>query len=176
MTHLLTRPILIVDYNPRWPTWYAEEKACLLPVLSPLQVRLEHIGSTSVPGLAAKPILDISAALADRNQIEAHLDGLSSLGYAEFPLDPRFERRMFCKGPYNEGTHHLHITTYGTPVWAEPILFRDYLRAHPAVAAAYAAVKRKAADHHQRDLNGYHDEKSALIGRIMEQAHAWRRG
>jgi GrpB-like predicted nucleotidyltransferase (UPF0157 family) len=174
MAYLLNKPITIVDYDLRWPLWYEEEKARLIKALALLEVRIEHIGSTAVPGLAAKPILDISLALADREQIEPYCAALRALGYAEIPINPMFERRMFSKGVYNEGSHHLHVTTYGTAVWVEPILLRDYLRAHPAVAARYAAVKRAAAAQHQHDLNGYHDQKSELITQIMEQAHAWQ--
>lgn len=174
MTYLLNKPILIVDYDPHWPLWYAQEQQRLLALLHPLNVTLEHIGSTSVPGLAAKPILDISVGLADRDEINDYGDALRVLGYQEVPIHPIFERRLFCKGGYNEGTHHLHVTIYGTQVWAEPILLRDYLRAHPAMATAYAQVKREAAARHQNDLNGYHDHKSEFITQMMEQAHAWQ--
>lgn len=124
--------------------------------------------STAVPGLAAKLTLDISAGLLNRDAINEQQVALRLLGYAEVPINPIFERRLFCKGEYNEGTHHLHVTTRGTVVWAEPILLRDYLHAHPALAATYAQVKREAAAHHQHDLNGYHDQKSAFANRLLE--------
>lgn len=152
MPHLLNQPITIVDYDPRWPLLYAEEEKILRTALAPLQVALEPIGSTAVPGLAAKPLLDISAALVDRELISAYRDNLRLLGYEEVPINPSFERRLFCKGGYNEGTHHLHVTTYGTTVWAEPILLRDYLRIHPALATAYAQVKRDASARHQNGM------------------------
>lgn len=174
MTYLLSKRITIVTYDDRWPAWFAEEKERLLALLQPLAVTIEHIGSTAVPGLAAKPILDISMALTDRDQIATYSDGLRTLRYEEVPINPVFERRLFCKGPYNEGTHHLHITNVGSTVWAEPLLFRDYLRAHPAVVTAYAQVKREAATRHQNDLNGYHDDKSGFITTIMEQARRWQ--
>jgi len=174
MTYLLNKPITIIEYDRRWPLWYAQEQQHLLVVLAPLHVTLEHIGSTSVPGLAAKPILDISAGLAGREAIDSQIPGLRALGYEEVPINPIFERRMFCKGGYNEGSHHLHVTTYGTQVWAEPILMRDYLCAHPAMVTAYTQVKREAAALHQNDLNGYHDHKSGFIASLMEQARAWQ--
>jgi len=174
MLYLLSKPIHIAEYDQRWPLWYTEEQQCLLAVLHPLNVALEHIGSTSVPGLDAKPILDISAGLADREAISDYCDALHLLGYEEVAINPVFERRMFCKGGYNEGSHHLHVTTYGTPVWVEPILLRDYLRAHPAMVTAYAQVKREAAALHQNNLNGYHDHKSGFIASMLEQAHAWQ--
>lgn len=174
MTYLLTNPITIVDYDPRWPRWFEEEKQRLLAALAPRVICIEHIGSTAVPGLAAKPILDISAALADREEIEPYKEALQALGYSELPINPIAQRRLFCKGAYNEGSHHLHVTTYGTSIWADPLLFRDYLRAHPARATIYMQVKRQAAAQHQRDLNGYHDQKSELISVLMEEARSWQ--
>lgn len=174
MSYLLSKPISIIAYDPEWANWFAAEKQQLLDVLRPQEVWIEHIGSTAVPGLAAKPILDIAAALADRELIQSYLKKLRSLGYEEVPIDPRFERRLFSKGPYNEGTHHLHVTTYGTQTWAEPLLFRDYLRAHPELVTAYATVKREAAARYQNDLNGYHDHKSVFIAQLMEEARAWQ--
>jgi len=81
MTYLLNKPITIIEYDRRWPLWYTEEQQCLLAVLHPLNVALEHIGSTSVPGLDAKPILDISAGLADREAISDYSNALCTLGY-----------------------------------------------------------------------------------------------
>ncbi len=86
---------------------------------------------------------------------------------------PSFRRRLFTRGGYNEGTHHLHFTVHGSPTWAEPILLRDYLRAHPEAAARYERVKRDSAAEHGSDLNGYHDQKSPCVTALMERAKAW---
>src|SRR6266498_978285 len=99
---------------------------------------------------------------------------LEHLGYVEFPINPTFQRRLFCKGSYNEGSHHLHLSVYGSAAWAEPILFRDYLRAHPTAAARYQQIKRALATKHQHDLNGYHDEKAGCVVALMEQARTWQ--
>ncbi len=90
------------------------------------------------------------------------------------PILPVFQRRMFSEGPYNEGTHHVHFTDYGSETWADPILFRDYLRAHPDVVTAYAQVKRAAATRHKNDLDGYHDEKAPFVASVTAQARASR--
>jgi GrpB-like predicted nucleotidyltransferase (UPF0157 family) len=127
-----------------------------------------------VPDLAAKPIIDISVAVRDLADVTACVPALGDVGYAESPINPIFQRRLFCKGPYNEGTYHVHFTVYGSAVWAEPILFRDYLRAHPAAAAWYQQIKRDSATRHQSDLNGYHDEKAGCVAVLMEQARAWK--
>ena len=174
MAYYLSKPIAIVDYDPRWPSLYEHEQRRLLEILGPIVIRIEHIGSTSIPELAAKPIIDISVAVRDRADITPYVPALRDLGYEEIPIMPVLQRRMFSKGPYNEGTHHVHVTDYGSDIWAKPIMFRDYLRAHPDVARAYADVKRAAAAQHKHDLDGYHDEKAPFVDRVMEQARAWR--
>jgi GrpB-like predicted nucleotidyltransferase (UPF0157 family) len=99
---------------------------------------------------------------------------LANFGYAEVPINVLLQRRLFCKGVYNEGTHHVHLTVYGSVVWAEPLLFRDYLRTHPEAAAWYQQIKHAAATNHQHDLNGYHDEKAGCVLALMQQARAWQ--
>lgn len=123
------------------------------------------------PFLLSQPSrLSISVAVRDLAEVSACVPALADVGYVEVPINPRFQRRLFCKGPYNEGTHHLHFSVHASAVWAEPLLFRDYLRAHPGAAAWYQQVKRASASKHQHDLNGYHDEKARCVGTLMEQA------
>jgi GrpB-like predicted nucleotidyltransferase (UPF0157 family) len=174
MPYYLSKPIVICESDPQWSQLYAIEEQHLWELLSPSAMQIEHIGSTAVPGLAAKPIIDISVAVHDLADVTVYIPALSDLGYVEFPIAPTFQRRLFCKGSYNEGTHHLHFTVHGSTVWAEPILFRDYLRAHPAAASWYQQIKRDAAAKHQNDLNGYHDEKAGGVVALMEQARAWQ--
>jgi len=174
MAYYLNKPIVIRDSDPQWPQLYSVEQRYLWEILSTCAVQIEHIGSTSVPGLAAKPIIDISVAVRDLTDVTACVPALGRLGYVEFPINPTFQRRLFCKGSYNEGSHHLHLSVYGSAAWAEPILFRDYLRAHPTAAARYQQIKRALATKHQHDLNGYHDEKAGCVVALMEQARTWQ--
>jgi GrpB-like predicted nucleotidyltransferase (UPF0157 family) len=174
MPYYLSKPIVIRDYDPQWPQLFAIEERLLWQALSASAVQIEHIGSTSVPGLAAKPIIDISVAVRDLAEVSACVGALAEMGYVEVSINPLFQRRLFSKGSYNEGTHHLHFTMHGSAMWAEPLLFRDYLRAHPAAAAWYQQVKRASATKHQNDLNGYHDEKAGCVETLMEQARAWQ--
>ena len=176
MAYHLGNPIRIADYDPQWPKLYATEQHCLLAVLAPIGLQFDHIGSTAVPGLAAKPIIDISIAVRERSELTPYLDALRGLGYEEIPILPRFQRRLLAKGPYNEGSHHVHVTDYGSDTWAEPIVLRDYLRAHAEVAAHYAEVKRAAAARHGTDLNGYHDEKAPFVTAMLADAKAWHVG
>jgi GrpB-like predicted nucleotidyltransferase (UPF0157 family) len=174
MTYFLSKPIVIQDYDPQWPDLYAVEERFLWEALSSSAVQIEHIGSTSVPGLAAKPIIDISVAVHDLADVTKYVPAMNRLRYMEVSINPAFQRRLFCKGPYNEGTHHVHFTVHGSVVWAEPLLFRDYLRAHPEAAAWYQQVKRDSAAKHQNDLNGYHDEKAGCVVALMERARRWQ--
>jgi GrpB-like predicted nucleotidyltransferase (UPF0157 family) len=175
MSYELSRPIVIADYDHQWPILFEQERKQLVEVLAPILLQIEHIGSTSVPGLAAKPIIDISVSVHDLDEVNAFVQSLSTLGYEDAHINPVFERRLFTKGAYNEGTHHLHFTVHKSTVWAQPILLRDYLRAHPEAAAWYAQMKRASAAHHQTDLNGYHDEKAHCVEKLMAQAEAWQR-
>lgn len=176
MSYHLSKPIVIADYDSQWPVLYEQERRQLVSVLAPILVQIEHIGSTAVPGLAAKPIIDISASVNALDEVDAFLQPLSTLGYEDAHINPIFQRRLFTKGAYNEGTHHLHFVVHNSSVWAQPILLRDYLRAHPDAAAWYAQVKRASAAHHQTDLNGYHDEKAHCVEALMKQAEAWHKG
>ncbi len=174
MAYYLSKPIVIQDYDPQWPQLYVIEEQHLWRVLSAIAVQIEHIGSTAVPGLAAKPIIDISVAVQDLAEVSAYAEALANLEYVEFQINPAFQRRLFCKGPYNEGTHHVHFTVHGSDVWAEPLLFRDYLRLHPEDADRYMQVKRDSAARHRNDLNGYHDEKSECVVTLMQKARDWQ--
>ncbi|MBB6049160.1 GrpB family protein [Armatimonas rosea] len=173
MSYHLSKPIVIADYDPQWPLLYEQERQQLTTHLAPILQQIEHIGSTSVPGLGAKPIIDISVSVLALSDVDDFVPALARLGYEDANINPIFQRRLFCKGPYNEGTHHLHFTVHGSTTWKEPILLRDYLRVHPDEAAHYQEVKRMSAAKHQSDLNGYHEEKSGCVQALLEKAHAW---
>lgn len=175
MAYHLSSPIVIADYDPKWPILYEQERQQLVPVIAPILQQIEHIGSTAVPGLGAKPIIDISISVYALKEIDAYVAALNSLGYEDAQINPVFQRRLFCKGAYNEGTHHLHFTVHGSTVWAEPLLLRDYLRTHREAVLWYEQVKREAATNHRTDLNGYHDEKAACVIALLEQARTWQR-
>ena len=174
MSYYLSRPIVIAAYDPRWPELYEQERQQLREALGGFARRIEHIGSTSVPGLPAKPILDISVGADSRDGVDAYLPALQALGYQDCRINPVFERRMFSKGgSFNEGTHHLHVTDVGSSVWAEPIQLRDYLRAHDQEARWYEQVKREAAATAGNDLNHYDHLKGPCIATLLERTRQW---
>ncbi len=174
MSYYLSEKIVIAPYDARWPQLYEQERQQLHEALGDFARRIEHIGSTSVPGLGAKAIIDISVGADNRDAVDAYLSALRDLGYVDCRISPEFERRMFSKGgPFNEGSHHMHVTDVGSTVWAGPILLRDYLGAHPAEAAWYEQVKREAASVAGSDLNHYDFLKGPCVETLTARACAW---
>jgi len=167
-------PVQIVDYNPLWPEQYEREKARVLEAIPEWVVAMEHVGSTAVPGLSAKPIIDIMIGMARLSDAEATFEPLRQLGYDYRPefeiLIP--ERRFFRKGPAEARTHHVHMVERDSAFWHDHLLFRDYLRSHPNVAKDYEALKRNLAARLGKERQAYTDAKTPFIQGILRQAHA----
>ena len=164
-------PVYLVPYDPTWPSQFEEERAQLARVLSPWLVGpIEHIGSTAVPGLTAKPVIDIMAGVRD---LPSSLDAraaLAPLNYENFPHRPDV-MHWFCKPSPARRTHHLHLVPVQSALWAERVLFRDYLRSSSATAAEYAALKVALAVRHQFDREAYTEAKGAFVRSILDRAH-----
>jgi GrpB-like predicted nucleotidyltransferase (UPF0157 family) len=171
MAYHLSNPIHLVAYDPDWPILFEQEKQRILNLLGPVLIDVQHFGSTSVPGLAAKPLLDLLGAVRTLDDIPACAAALHTLGYEDASVYLGGwiigDRRLFCKGPYNEGTHHLHLVQYGSETWVHNLRFRDYLRAHPEAVAEYMELKTRLAGTHQTDIDGYTEGKSEFIRAIM---------
>ncbi len=166
------RDMSVVDYDPGWPEAYEAEIARIRSVLGSEIVRAYHIGSTAVPGLAAKPVIDILLEVEDVARLDAHDAGMRSIGY-----EPRGEfgipgRRYYPKGG-DERTHHVHAFAIDDPHVTEHLVFRDYLRAHSGVAADYAGVKREAVAKHRHDPEGSVALKQETVFRILSDALTW---
>ena len=167
----------IVDYDPCWPEQLAAEAARLRPAFGPSLVTLEHIGSTSVPGLAAKPVVDIQAVVRSLPDMEAITPRVIGLGWTQgiFALDP--ERRLYFKKYDAVGirTHQLHVYEASHPARAAHLLFRDYLRTHQEEARRYETLKRELALRFHTDRLGYNEAKTdyiaAGVAKAREQAH-----
>jgi GrpB-like predicted nucleotidyltransferase (UPF0157 family) len=168
--------VRIVDYDPSWPAMFEAEKAGILQAAGDWITGIEHIGSTSVPGLAAKPVIDIMAAVAQLDDARHITEPLATLGY---DYVPEYEvemphRRYFRKG--RRGTegdkYHLHVVEPDGQFWRRHPAFRDYLLAHPEAAREYAELKRRLAAEHGTDVDAYTDAKSAFILGIQEKAAA----
>ena len=158
--------IEVVSYNPEWPKRFEEIRSRLVPVLEGLCIGIEHVGSTSVPGLAAKPILDIDVVISSRLVFPAVRDALGDLGYThrgnlEIPGREAFQR------PPDTFPHHLYVCSVDTPNLHDHLILRDTLRARTDLRDRYAAVKREMAALHPHDIDAYIDGKGPLIAEIM---------
>ncbi len=160
--------IEIVEYDPRWPDLYAEERARVEAVLGDLAESIEHIGSTSVPGLSAKSIIDILVTVAHLGPVDPYIERLANLGYEYFPVLGSADRYSFGRGiPH---THHIHIVEHGGEAHILPIAFRDYLRTHPETARQYEALKRQLADRFHDNRQAYNQAKTDFIRAIEMKA------
>ena len=164
----------IVNYDPRWPILFDEEAERLRATLDPsLITGLEHFGSTAVPGLSAKPIIDILIAVRSLADAQASfVEALQNLDYVYWADNPNKDRMFFVKGmpPFgSRRSHHVHVTEPDGEMWRR-LAFRDYLRVHPEEAGIYEQLKRRLATEHQRDREAYTDAKSAYIDSVMRKA------
>ena len=165
-------PITLAEYDPEWPVLFDREAARIRMVLGDTAVRVEHVGSTSVPGLAAKPIIDILLAVPDSANEQAYVPALESAGYVLRSREPDwFEQRLF-KGP--DTNINLHVFTVGAAEIDRMLLFRDWLRADDADRDAYLQVKRDLAKRSWRHVQHYADSKTAIVQQILAHAAAAR--
>lgn len=163
-------PIYLVPYDADWPRRFAEECALLESVLAPwLAGPIVHIGSTAVPGLTAKPIIDIMAGVRDLPSSLGARDALAHLRYMYFPYRPEV-MHWFCKPSPAHRTHHLHLVPVSSSLWSDRLIFRDYLRSSAAAAAEYAELKIALAARYQGDREGYTEAKSAFVRSIIDRA------
>ena len=169
--------IMVCDYDLGWAATFAHERTCLHGVLGARVLTIEHVGSTSVPGLAAKPIIDLLVGV--RSLTEARscgIEPIQALGYTYLPQYESWlpDELFFRKGPPGPWTHHIHMMEPANPRWEEFILFRDYLRCHPEIVSAYAHVKKALALVFGEDIAGYRNAKHPFIQQVMANAQAER--
>lgn len=156
------------DYNPAWVTNFQAESDLLEAALGEQVVEIKHVGSTSIPGLRAKPIIDILVAVEEFAPLDDYTVRLEPLGYQHHAHDAEDERLFFWKG--TPRTHHLHIVEFMTWEHQRHIVFRDYLRAHPEIAEWYEQVKRELSDIFKNNRPAYTKGKTAFIKTIMARA------
>jgi GrpB-like predicted nucleotidyltransferase (UPF0157 family) len=165
----LPEPITVCDYDPDWPKRYDHEAARVHSVLGDRVTRLEHVGSTSVPGLAAKPIIDIVLEVADSADEAAYAGDLEAAGYVlRIRESDWFEHRLF-RGDEG-GRVHVHVFSRGCPETDRMLRFRDHLRRSPADRDLYARTKRDLAAVDWKYMQQYADAKTEVIGEVMARA------
>jgi GrpB-like predicted nucleotidyltransferase (UPF0157 family) len=161
-------PVHIVPYEPMWTALFEAEKAFLEPLLAPWRSGpIEHVGSTAVVGLCAKPVIDVMVGVHSLQHSEPAKDALRAAGYqyAEYKTDVE---HWFCKPSFAFRTHHLHLIPYESPLWHDCLKFRDILRANSALAAEYADLKFRLARQFEFDRDAYTDAKYPFISRVLE--------
>ena len=166
------RTIVVVPYDPNWPPQFEAAAAALRPVFGDNLIELHHIGSTSVPGLAAKPTLDLLGVVNSLALVTETRSAFESLGFQARGAYGIEGREFFVKGAPNP-THHLHVYEVGHVEILKHLAFRDYLRAHPEAAVEYAALKSRLAALYKLDPVSYQDGKSDWIRRVVQQALEW---
>lgn len=164
-------PVVIVDYDPEWPKLFEVEKKSVLKAVGPLVLAVEHIGSTAVPGLGAKPIIDMMAGVRSKVDAEKCLEPLRRIGYYDVTPIIENDEWFYCMGkpPHSVG-FHLHLVKFMSDHWVEHIVFRDYLRTHADTAQRYYELKKRLSLEYCSDREGYTNARSAFIESVL--AHA----
>ena len=163
-------PVRLTPYDPAWPDAFERERAALEAAIGPWAVGgIHHVGSTAVPGLAAKPIVDILVGVEDLETSRECFEPLARLEYLYAPYRSE-EMHWFCKPRPDRRTHHLHLAPAGGRRYAEELAFRDRLRADPALGAGYVALKRELAVRFTEDREAYTEAKSGFIQAALEAA------
>lgn len=163
-------PIVLVEYDAKWPKLFAREACRIQASLAGLAIRVEHVGSTSVPGLAAKPIIDIVLVVPDSSDEPAYVPPLESAGYVLHIREPDWFEHRLLKGP--DPDVNLHVFSAGATEIDRMLMFRDWLRGHDADRDAYLAVKRTLALRTWRHMQHYADAKSDIVRQIVDRAAA----
>lgn len=165
----------IAAYDDAWPALFDAEAARVREVMGGLALRIEHVGSTSVPGLAGKSVIDIQVSVATLENLGVYSEPLGRLGYGHIPLGPFDADYPFFQKPAEwPSTHHVHLCVSGAEQECRHLAFRDYLRSHPAVAVEYVALKRSLAAAHDgatlESRERYSLSKTHFINSVLERA------
>ncbi len=163
-------PIVIADYDPEWPELYTRERDRICGLLGETVVSIEHVGSTAVAGLAAKPVIDIDLVVPDSADESAYVPRLESAGYRLIIREPNWHQHRLLKGP--DTNINLHVFSPGSPELIRHVIFRDWLRMHVEDRDLYDRTKKSLADGQVDDIRAYTDAKDAVIDEICARAFA----
>lgn len=164
----MPQPIVVVDYDPTWPQVFERLRAPVWRVVQDFALAIEHVGSTSVPGLAAKPIIDMDVVIASAALIPLAIERLGTLGYVHRG-NLGIEGREAFQQPAHLPPHHLYVCLQDSVSLRNHLALRDYLRAHPAAVQAYGALKKRLAQEHAYNIEAYIEAKSDLILSMLAQ-------
>lgn len=160
--------IIVVDYDPNWPSVYESLRKRIADVLADLTAAIEHVGSTAVPNLAAKPIIDIDVLLKSEEMMPAAIKRLASIGYIHLGNLGIADREAFC-APTGDPPHHLHVCPPRSAEFRRHLAFRNYLRTHPADAKIYGDLQWTLAERLRDECPAYLNAKSELVEALAGQ-------
>ena len=160
--------VRLVPYDSTWPLEFAVEAERIMRACDGLPIRLEHVGSTSIPGLAAKPVIDILAGRPGNVSGSRYIDAFKQVGYEHKGAYGIPGRNYFRRG--SPSTHHVHMVSWSSDLWRDHLLFRDYLRARPDIAREYETIRRELAALYLQDKGQYTDAKGPFVRSIVRRA------
>ena len=167
----MANPIIVLDYDPTWPAIFQSLRKRIADALGDMAAAIEHVGSTAVPGLVAKPIVDIDVLLASEPMLPAAIERLASLGYIHRGNLGVPEREAFY-APANDPPHHLYVCPPGSAEFRRHMAFREYLRAHPKDAKMYGDLKLVLAKRFREDRSAYNSAKTEFVAELTSRAIA----
>ncbi len=164
----LSRKIVkLVEYNPEWPGFFKTEARKLGKILKLDRSRIEHVGSTAIPGMSAKSVIDIAVGVSSVGEFGKYQEMLKKAGYVLRPNAGSTGRQFYAKGAENSRTHYVHLVEYKNGEWENLIKFRDYLIKNPDKAQEYATLKQELADKYPNDRDSYKRGKEEFIAKIL---------
>ena len=155
------------EYNPEWKKLFVKEKELITSKIFDFIIDIQHIGSTAIPGILAKPIIDIALAIKDLSKVEEIINPLQELDFIYRGEQGVPGRHLFVKGGEDFRTHHLHVMDRTTDEWRKHIRFREYLLSHPSDAKEYEQIKLALAEKYEKDRGKYTEEKGKFILEIL---------
>lgn len=167
-------PISICEYDPGWPAHYEQEQQRVRDALGPIVLATEHFGSSAVPGLASKPIIDILVGVRALGEASLRAPALEAMGYENFG-EIFVSGRLYLRKRGAPPHFNVAITELGSPFWATNLMVRDYLRAHPHEVAEYARHKREAVQQGATMFSSYSQAKEPFLSALRERAERWSR-
>lgn len=168
--------VKLVPYKQQWERFFEMEKTRIKKAFQNwilgYNVEIEHIGSTSIPDISAKPIIDILIGVRSSNDEDINWtkEILEKLGYEFMPLACEEDKLFFALGDDSNRTHHVHVVLYGSTYWNNDLMFRDYLRAHSGIAIEYDQLKKELSKKYQNDRKSYTQGKEKFIQSVLEKA------
>lgn len=162
--------VQLAEHDPEWERLFEAEAERLHSALGERVITIEHVGSTAIEGVAAKPIIDLLVVVEELGDETVWTGRLGEHGYTLRPNDGVEDRLFYAKGPEDDRTHYLSVTDRGSDTHVDQLAFRDYLREHPETAREYSQLKRELAARFPDDRASYTERKSSFVEQIVEEA------